>query len=43
MAKESRKIDSVRARVVSFVMPYTFPISGKPGAIIELASGGTKV
>lgn len=43
MANESKKILSVKATTVAFVMLYLIAISGKPGAIIELHSGGIKV
>jgi hypothetical protein len=34
---------SVIATIVEFVMLYFLATSGKPGAIIELANGETKV
>jgi hypothetical protein len=43
MAKESKNMLSVRANIVGSVMPYFIAILGKPGAIIELPSGGTRV
>lgn len=43
MAKESKKMDSVIATMVELVIPYLRAISGRPGAIIELARGETKV
>ena len=33
----------VNATTVELVIPYLVAISGKPGAIIELASGDTNV
>lgn len=33
----------VNATTVALVIPYLIAISGKPGAIIELASGDTDV
>lgn len=43
MARESKKIDKVRETMVSFVIPKCSAISGRAGAIIELARGETKV
>lgn len=42
-ANDSRKILSVKATTVAFVMLYFKAISGKPGAIIELHNGGINV
>lgn len=43
MAKVSKKILSVNAIIVWLVMLKCSAISGRPGAIIELANGVTKV
>lgn len=43
MAKESKNTLNVKAMYVSFVITYCLAITSSPGAIIELASGGTKV
>jgi hypothetical protein len=43
MANDSKKILRVNAIIVGFVMPNFMAISGKPGAMIELAKGATKV
>jgi len=43
MAKASRNILKVKAMIVGLCMLYLCPISGKPGAIVELASGETNV
>lgn len=43
IAKESKKILSVIASIVSLVIPYLIATSGKPGAIMEDANGDTNV
>ena len=43
MAKETRNILKVKATTVGFVIPYLIATSGRPGAIIALASGETNV
>ena len=43
IATASRNILKVKARIVGFVIWYLIATSGKPGAIIELASGDTNV
>ena len=43
IAKESRKIQRVKAVTVLFVIPYLMAISGMPGAIIEDAKGEQNV
>jgi hypothetical protein len=43
IANESKKMLSVNATTVAFVMSYLIAISGKPGAIIELHRGGINV
>ena len=43
IAKESRKIQRVKAMIVLFVMPYLIAISGMPGAIMEDARGEQNV
>jgi hypothetical protein len=43
MAKDNKKIVSVKASNVGFVILYFSATSLKPGAIIELASGETNV
>jgi hypothetical protein len=43
VAKVIKKTHRVRTMTVGFVTPYLMAISAKPGAIIELAKGGTNV
>jgi hypothetical protein len=43
MANDRRKMLRVNAVIVGSVMPYFMARSGKPGAMIELANGVTKV
>lgn len=43
MAKARRNILKVKATTEGLVILYFVAISGKPGAIIELASGETNV
>jgi len=43
IANDRRKILIVNAMTVGLVMPYFMATSGKPGAIIELPNGATKV
>lgn len=43
MAKERRKMLRVNAMIVVFVMSYFKAMSGRPGAIMELARGLTNV
>ena len=42
-AKDRRKMLRVNARIVEFVIAYFKAMSGRPGAIMELARGGTRV
>lgn len=42
-AKDIRKALNVRATMVGVSMWYISAIAGRPGAIIELARGGTNV
>jgi hypothetical protein len=42
-ANDRRKILKVNAVTVGLIMPYFMATSGKPGAMIELANGVTKV
>ena len=43
IAKETRYVLKVKARTLEFVIPYLVATSGRPGAIIALHSGATKV
>jgi hypothetical protein len=43
IAKDSRKIQRVRAITVLFVIPYLMAISGMPGAIMDDARGEQNV
>ena len=43
MAKDIRKTLRIKAVMTGLVTPYLSAIWGRPGAIIELASGGMNV
>lgn len=43
IAKDSRKMQRVRAITVLFVIPYLMAISGMPGAIMDDARGEQNV
>jgi hypothetical protein len=43
IANDIRKAVNVRATTVGDIMSYVIATSGRPGAIMELARGGTNV